>query len=211
MADISVIRVGSSDYTIKDADARATLLLKAPLASPVFTGTPTAPTADTNENSTQIANTVWVKARISDALSGADAMVYKGTIGAEGATITTKTLPNDTAKTGWTYKAVAAGAYTVGTGTGTGTTTVNAEIGDMFIALTNGSATTYATWTVVQNNIDGAVTGPASSTILLFSTGRQAKSSKTVATRLLPLFPVAQCSPIQRTQRVQQTATANYI
>lgn len=192
MADISVIRVGSSDYTLKDADARTDInelySIKAPKNSPVFTGTPTTPTPDTNENSTQIANTAWVKARISDALSGADAMVYKGTIGASGATITTKTLPNDTAKTGWTYKAVAAGAYTVGTGTGTGTTTVNAEIGDMFIALTSGSSTTYATWTVVQNNIDGAVTGPASSTdahIAVFNgtTGKVIKDSGyTIAT-----------------------------
>jgi hypothetical protein len=34
---------------------------KAPLASPALTGTPTAPTADTSENSTQIATTAFVK------------------------------------------------------------------------------------------------------------------------------------------------------
>jgi len=91
-------------------------------------------------------------------------MIYKGTIGDTGATITTMTLPNSTAKIGWTYKAIKNGDYTVGTGSGTTTTTVKCEVGDMIICLKKGSSSTYATWTVVQNNIDGAVTGPASST-----------------------------------------------
>ncbi|HBH7755328.1 TPA: tail fiber protein [Escherichia coli] len=41
------------------------LALKAPLASPVFTGTPTAPTASQGTNSTQIATTAYVRAAIS--------------------------------------------------------------------------------------------------------------------------------------------------
>lgn len=164
MAEVSVLNVNGTPYTIKDSTARSDLSGKAPIASPNFTGTPTVPTPDTSSNSEQIPNTSWVKARISDALSGADAMVFKGTIGNSTATITTKTLPNSTAKTGWTYKAAEAGNYTVGTGSGTGTTTVPCEAGDMIIAITNGSSSTYATWVVAQANIDGAVTGPASST-----------------------------------------------
>lgn len=39
------------------------LALKAPLASPVFTGTPTAPTVDASSNGTNIATTAWAKAR----------------------------------------------------------------------------------------------------------------------------------------------------
>ena len=35
----------------------------APIASPAFTGTPTAPTAATSTNSTQIATTAFVKAQ----------------------------------------------------------------------------------------------------------------------------------------------------
>ena len=164
MSDISKIRVNGSDYTIKDAEGRTLIATKAPIASPTFTGTPLAPTADSNADNTQIANTAWVNDRIDAAIATSDAMIFKGTIGKEGATITTKTLPNSTAKTGWTYKAAEAGNYTVGTGTGTGTTTVKCEVGDMIIALTDGSSSTYATWVVVQANIDGAVTGPASST-----------------------------------------------
>ncbi|WP_447345671.1 tail fiber protein [Salmonella enterica] len=47
------------------------LALKAPLASPVFTGIPTAPTASQGANSTQIANTAFVKAAITTLINGA--------------------------------------------------------------------------------------------------------------------------------------------
>ncbi|EFN3824820.1 phage tail protein, partial [Escherichia coli] len=47
------------------------LALKAPLASPAFTGTPTAPTASQGTNSTQIANTAFVKAAITALINGA--------------------------------------------------------------------------------------------------------------------------------------------
>ena len=47
------------------------LALKAPLASPAFTGTPTAPTAAQGTNSTQIANTAFVKAAITALINGA--------------------------------------------------------------------------------------------------------------------------------------------
>ncbi|EEZ1818138.1 phage tail protein [Escherichia coli] len=47
------------------------LALKAPLASPVFTGTPTAPTASQGTNSTQIANTAFVKEVITALINGA--------------------------------------------------------------------------------------------------------------------------------------------
>ncbi|CAI8820807.1 Phage tail fiber protein [Pseudomonas chlororaphis] len=50
------------------ADAAATeaaLVAKAPLASPAFTGTPTVPTAAAGTNTTQAANTAFVKAAIA--------------------------------------------------------------------------------------------------------------------------------------------------
>lgn len=53
---------------------RKAMYLKAPLLSPAFTGTPTAPTPAANSNSTQIATTAFVKAAISaliDAAPGA--------------------------------------------------------------------------------------------------------------------------------------------
>ena len=43
------------------------LALKAPLASPALTGTPTAPTASANTNNTQIATTAYVDSAVSGA------------------------------------------------------------------------------------------------------------------------------------------------
>lgn len=48
-------------YYVRDREARDALALKAPIANPAFTGTPTAPTAATNTNTTQIATTAFVQ------------------------------------------------------------------------------------------------------------------------------------------------------
>ncbi|MFH1796258.1 MAG: hypothetical protein ABIF45_17350 [Pseudomonadota bacterium] len=57
-----------ADY---EAVTEAALALKAPLASPALTGTPTAPTAAAGTNTTQIATTAHVKAAIDALLAGA--------------------------------------------------------------------------------------------------------------------------------------------
>ncbi len=49
--------------------------LKAPLASPSLTGTPTAPTADPSTNNTQIATTAFVQDKHTDALEYTDAAI----------------------------------------------------------------------------------------------------------------------------------------
>lgn len=93
----------------------------------------------------------------ADALIAAnDAMVFKGVIDAS-------TNPNYPASNrGDTYRISVAGK--IGGASGP-----NVEVGDLIIALTDGTAagtqaTVGANWTIVQSNIDGAVTGPASST-----------------------------------------------
>jgi hypothetical protein len=48
----------------------ADILLKAPIASPAFTGVPTAPTPATSDNSTKVATTEYVKASITAANAG---------------------------------------------------------------------------------------------------------------------------------------------
>jgi hypothetical protein len=68
----------SVDQTIIDGSTSAVsgnavfdgLVLKAPLASPALTGTPTAPTATAGTNTTQIATTAFVTSAISTADSG---------------------------------------------------------------------------------------------------------------------------------------------
>lgn len=122
---------------------------KAPLDNPTFTGIPVAPTATVGTNTTQIATTAFVQKEISEKLAVSDAMVYKGTIGAKG---TISTLP-DIHEVGWTYKVITAGTYAG----------MICEVGDMIICLTEGNSANNTHWTVVQNNIDGIITGPSNS------------------------------------------------
>ena len=143
----------SADYARGD-HRHPTDTSRAPLASPAFTGTPTAPTASSTTSSTQLATTAFVQNVVNEKIAASDAMIYKGTIGT-GGTITS--LPNIGYKTGWTYKVITAGTYAGQV----------CEIGDMIIALndgpSSGSSVVNADWTVVQNNVD-VMTGATSST-----------------------------------------------
>ena len=56
---------------VMSASQVSSLNAKAPLASPALTGTPTAPTATKNTNSTQLATTAYVQTEISDLINGA--------------------------------------------------------------------------------------------------------------------------------------------
>ena len=139
----------SHNHVISNVDGlQAALNAKAPLASPTFTGTPKAPTAASGTNTTQIATTAFVQAAVESKIAAADAMRYKGTLGT-GGTITA--LPASH-KVGDAYKVITAGTYAG----------QKCEVGDMVICVTAGSTANNAHWTVVQANVDGAVTGPAS-------------------------------------------------
>ena len=48
-------------YYVRDREARDAIALKAPIESPVFTGTPKALTPATNTNTTQLATTAFVQ------------------------------------------------------------------------------------------------------------------------------------------------------
>lgn len=108
-----------------------------------------------DSSSTAIPTAAAVVAAIDNKITAADAMIYKGTLGTDG---TVTKVPANGYKVGWTYKVITAGTYAG----------IKCEVGDMLIAINNGpvSGTTVvnADWTVVQANIDGAVTGPASAT-----------------------------------------------
>ena len=73
---------------------------KAPLASPALTGTPTAPTAAVDTNSTQIATTAYVVAQIADDAPGKTGTGASGTwsinIDGYAATVSTAAQPNIT-------------------------------------------------------------------------------------------------------------------
>lgn len=147
--------------------------------SPAFTGTPTAPTAGATTNTTQIATTAFVQSAIENKLAANDAMLFKGTIGTGG---TVTALPA-THNAGWTYKVITAGTYAG----------VVCEVGDLIMCITDGTTSNNAHWTVVQTNIDGAVTGPASATngaVATFNgtTGKVIKNTGTIGAANKPMY-----------------------
>lgn len=159
---VSVTRFGSTLSTLW-GKIKTKFGLKADLASPAFTGTPTAPTAAAGTNTTQIATTAFVKQAVTDGMATADAMQYKGTI------VLGSTTPGGytpAADKGHTYRvthdsAANSNGYIDG---------VAVEVGDMLICNTDSTAaatsSNYATivgnWDFVQRNLDGVVIGPAS-------------------------------------------------
>lgn len=66
MAAITAMKDG--DAIDNFGDVEDALDLKAPLASPGFTGAPTAPTAAAGTNTTQIATTAFVQSAVSAGL-----------------------------------------------------------------------------------------------------------------------------------------------
>jgi hypothetical protein len=87
----SRINTATSSITTNTSDIatiNTNLALKAPLASPTFTGTPTAPTPATSDISTKIATTEYVKASITASNAGLSSIgAISGTSNAKGATI----------------------------------------------------------------------------------------------------------------------------
>lgn len=150
---------GDTGFVTGDAVYDA-LALKAPLASPALTGTPTAPTAAEGTNTTQIATTAFVKTAVEQGLATADALVYKGTV-AGGDTAPYGAL-TPAANKGYVYKVTTAGKIDG----------VSVEVGDMLICNTDDTAaatadnyeTVAAKWDFIQTNLDGAVIGPVTST-----------------------------------------------
>lgn len=124
-----------------DNESKATMF-----TSPVFTGIPTAPTPASTVDNTQIATTAFVKSVINKQIAGNDAMIFKGVINSN------SDLPA-THEVGWTYK-----VGTIGTYAGE-----SCEVGDMIMCITDGTVADNTHWSIIQTNIDGAVTGPASS------------------------------------------------
>ena len=87
----SRVNTATSSITTNTSDIatiNTNLALKAPLASPTFTGTPTAPTPATSDISTKIATPEYVKASITASNAGLSSIgAISGTSNAKGATI----------------------------------------------------------------------------------------------------------------------------
>ena len=110
---------------------------RAPLASPAFTGTPTAPTATTGTNSTQVATTAFVNATVEAAQVGA--AMFQGTVNAN------TTISNSDYKKGYYWIVATAGTYVGDT----------CEVGDMVFAIADkGASYSASDFSVVQTNIN---------------------------------------------------------
>jgi hypothetical protein len=94
---------------------------KADIASPTFTGTPAAPTATAGSNTTQIANTAYVKAEVDSATGSLGTMSTqdKDAVDIEGGTIDSVTITTATVN-GNAVGSNSVGARTVSTSSPTG-------------------------------------------------------------------------------------------
>ena len=162
--------------TSSGTTSTATYLSPTTSGAPVWVAADTTPTS----GSSKLITSGGAYTAINSAVATANAMVYKGTLNA-----TTAGLP--AAAKGDTYKISVAGTFNG---------TKNVEVGDMIICNTDGTvAVAYASivagswtnWDVIQGNIDGAVTGPTSSSVNNFAlfdntTGTVIKDSGFAAT-----------------------------
>ena len=135
-----------------------------------FVQSPTAPTPEATSNDTTIATTAFVK----NAFTENDAMVFKGTINANG------DLPA-THKQGWAYRVGTATSYAGKT----------CEVGDIIVCITDGTAANNDHWTVIQNNINGPIYREANSftdknIIIADGTAGKVKSSGVTITTATP-------------------------
>ena len=99
------------------------------------------------EESTLAAALAALKAQLNNVVAAADAFQFKGVVNAS------TPLPSADYQVGWTYKAGEAGTYAG----------QKCEAGDMIICVADFSESAKdSDWSIVQANIDGAVTGPES-------------------------------------------------
>lgn len=143
---VAVDKDGYLSVVVPWEDTTYDLTGYAPLASPALTGTPTAPTAQNGDSSTQVATTAFVM----NAFQANNSMAFKGTLGTGG---DVQALPAEH-ESGWTYIVCSAGTFAG----------QDCEVGDMVICSADGDTASDADWSVVQANVSGAVTGPSSST-----------------------------------------------
>ena len=127
--------VGSETAYAKGDHVHPTDTSRAPLASPTFTGTPAAPTANAGTNTTQIATTAFVQTAVANAVGNAFQAVVDSN----------STISGASYKKGMFWVVGTAGTYVGQT----------CEAGDTIYAVADKGASYSANdFTVVQTNID---------------------------------------------------------
>lgn len=120
-----------------DANGNNISTTYAPLASPAFTGAPTAPTATAGTSSTQVATTAFVSEAVAAAQIGAATFKGVANVGSD--------ISGTDYKKGWYWVVGTAGTY-VGQ---------QCEAGDMVFAIEDkGASYSASDFSVVQTNLD---------------------------------------------------------
>jgi hypothetical protein len=161
----------------------------APLASPAFTGTPTAPTPLTTDNSTTLATTAYVTAKVASLTTGVSSvlgfsgavtlanLITGGVAPIASPTFTgTVTIPAGAAISGYLTTAAAASTYApIASPTFTGTVTIPAGAAISGYLTSALAASTYAP--LANPTFTGTVTIPAGAAISGYLTTAAAAST----------------------------------
>lgn len=176
----------------------------APKSSPALTGTPTAPTAASGTNTTQIATTAFVQAAVQAAAGGA--VAFQGVINSNTAI---SGLSSYTA--GWYWVVGTAGTYVGQT----------CEVGDMIFCKTSNTTYSASDFNVVQVNVtglgalaykdsaSGTVTPASKSITQLSSAGTMTSISASYANEILSLTWTNGTAPQGAAVSVADTTAVN--
>ena len=184
-ANTSSITTNTNNISTNTAD----ILLKAPIASPAFTGVPTAPTPSTSDNTTQLATTAYVKANLATVSAGtltgtSLASTITGSSLTSIGTLTSGSVPysllSGTVPT-WNQNTTgnAATATTAGNITATSNTTITS-----LTNLNTVGTITSGIWSGTTIALSQGGTGATTASGALTNLGAEASANKSTATDL---------------------------
>lgn len=164
--------IGTSTEYARADHVHPTDTSRASVASPAFTGTPTAPTPTAGNSSTIVANTGWVQGEIADALSDiSGAMHFKGRALQ---TLTDGGTENAASSSGSPYTGEAGDVY-LQSGTDTNEEYVWVKLGDAAGYWEKLGGDSYATLAEVQDAITTAIDNSTSN--IIFGTTTEGAST----------------------------------
>jgi len=198
-ANTSSITTNTNNISTNTAD----ILLKAPIASPAFTGVPIAPTPSTGDNSTQLATTAYVKANLATVSAGtltgtSLASTITGSSLTSIGTLTSGSVPysllSGTVPT-WNQNTTgnAATATTAGNITATSNTTITS-----LTNLNTVGTITSGIWSGTTIALSQGGTGATTASGALTNLGAEASANKSTATDLGSTNPSDVLYPSQK-------------